>query len=273
MLNVKSFDFTSYKFLQLCEAISNNYPTVTMTEYLDNQHPERFILMRHDVDRIPERALMTAKIENELSIRSTYYFRTIKSVFKPEIISQIKDLGHEIGYHYETLSEAHGDPKKAIDLFKSHLKDLRKVCEIKTICMHGRPLSKIDNRELWKHYDFKAYGLKGEAYLSLGDNLNYFSDTGRTWGIGSNLRDYIPGTSTQVLANTTDDLIELIESKDLNNLYILSHPERWPSSTIGWGLYYSVDLLVNFGKKILIKSRERAHAELDSSPESIESLS
>lgn len=269
MFNIKSCDFTSYKFLQLCEAISNTYPTVTMIEYLDKQHPERFVLMRHDVDRIPERALVTAKIEYDLGIRSTYYFRTIKSVFKPDIIRQIKDMGHEIGYHYETLSEAHGDPKKAIELFQSHLDALRKICEIKTICMHGRPLSKFDNRELWKHYDFKDFELKGEAYLSIGDNLNYFSDTGRTWGLGSNLRDYIPGKNVQAFANTTDDLIGLIERKDLNNLYILSHPERWPSSTIGWGLYYSVDLSVNIGKKIMIKSRGRAHAELDSSPESV----
>jgi hypothetical protein len=136
-------------------------------------------------------------------------------------------------------------------MFQSNLDKLREICEIKTICMHGRPLSKFDNRDLWKHYDFKDFGLTGEAYLSVGEKLNYFSDTGRTWGAGSNLRDYIPGKNEQVFANTTDDLIGLIERKELNNLYILTHPERWPSSVIGWGLYYTVDLSVNLGKKIL----------------------
>jgi hypothetical protein len=133
MFTLKSLDFSSCKFLRLCEAISNTYPTVTMAEYLDNQNPDNFILMRHDVDRIPERALVTARIEHGLGIRSTYYFRTIKSVFKPNIIRQIKDMGHEIGYHYETLSEANGDLEKAIELFGSHLNDFRKICEIKTI--------------------------------------------------------------------------------------------------------------------------------------------
>ena len=261
MFTLKNLDFTSYKFLQLCEAISGTYPTVTMAEYLSNHRPDRFIIMRHDVDRIPERALETARIEHELGIRSTYYFRTIKSVLKPSIIRQIKDMGHEIGYHYETLSEAHGDPKKAIDLFQSHLGDLRKICEINTICMHGRPLSKYDNRGLWKHYDFKDFGIIGEAYISVGDSLNYFSDTGRSWGAGSNLRDYIPGKKEQVLANTTDDLIGLIERKELNNFYILSHPERWPSSAIGWGLYYSVDLSVNFGKQILLRRNGRSQSQ------------
>jgi hypothetical protein len=262
MFTIENCDFTSYKFLRLCEAISGSYPTVTMAEYLDNHHPDRFILMRHDVDRIPERSLVTARIEQELGIRSTYYFRTIKSVFKPNIIRQIENMGHEIGYHYETLSEANGDPKKAMDLFRSHLDDLRKICEIKTICMHGRPLSKYDNRELWKNHDFKDFGLTGEAYLSVGDNLNYYSDTGRTWGLGSNMRDYIPSKNERVFAHTTDDLIGLIERKELNNFYILTHPERWPSSAVGWSLYYSVDLLVNFGKKILIRRRARTYSEL-----------
>ena len=68
--------------------------------------------------RMPERALVTAKIEHELGIKSTYYFRMIKSVFKPQIIRQINEMGHEIGYHYETLSEANGNTKKAIEFIQ-----------------------------------------------------------------------------------------------------------------------------------------------------------
>lgn len=252
MLTIEDHDFTIHKFLQLCEAISSNYATVTMTEYICNQLPDRFVLLRHDVDRMPERALETAKIEHELGIKATYYFRTIKSVFKPDIIHQIREMGHEIGYHYETLSEAKGDKKRAFDLFKSHLDNFRDVCDVKTICMHGKPLSKYDNRELWKRHDFRELGIVGEAYLSAGNDLNYFSDTGRTWGSGNNLRDYIPGKTEKVFANTTDDLIELIKSNQFNNFYILAHPERWSSSILGWGIYYSTDLAVNFGKKILM---------------------
>ncbi|MGB9928798.1 MAG: polysaccharide deacetylase family protein [Methanosarcina sp.] len=253
MLTIETCDFTKHKFQKLCEAVASTYPTVTIAEYMEKKHPDSFILMRHDVDRIPERALATAKIEYELGIKSTYYFRTTKNVFKPQIIRQIYEMGHEIGYHYETLSEANGNSEKAIDLFKSHLENLRQICDVKTICMHGRPLSKYDNRELWKTYNFKDFGITGEAYLSVGKELNYFSDTGRTWAFRSNLRDYIPGKTERIFADTTDELIELIESRKLKNLYILAHPERWPSSTVGWGLYYSMDLSVNLGKKILRK--------------------
>ncbi|WP_440945516.1 polysaccharide deacetylase family protein [Methanosarcina sp. T3] len=256
-ISIETRDFTSHKFLRLCEAISSNYPTITMAEYMEKEHPECFVLMRHDIDRMPERALVTARIEHELGIKSTYYFRTVKNVLKPEIIKQIKSMGHEIGYHYETLSEAKGDHKKALALFQSNLEKLREMCEIKTICMHGKPLSKHDNRELWKNYDFRDFGVTGEAYLSVKDDLNYFSDTGRTWGHRNSIRDCIPGKTERVFAETTDELIELIEKKELNNFYILVHPERWPSSLLGWGLYYSTDMSVNLGKKILIKWREK----------------
>lgn len=45
--------------------------------------------------------------------------------------------------------------------------------------MHGNPLSPRDNRELWKKYKFKDFGIIGEAYLSIDFNeVSYFTDTG-----------------------------------------------------------------------------------------------
>jgi len=247
MFILENCDFTINKFIRLCEAISSNYLTITMVEYVDIKLPNSFILMRHDVDRIPERALVTAKIEHEYGIRSTYYFRTSKSVCKPNIIRQIKNMGHEIGYHYETLNEAYGDPQKAIDLFQSHLDDLRNICEINTICRHGRPLSKYDSLELWKTYDFRDFGITSEAYLSIGANIFFFSDTDTKgiWDLSDNfgnLRDHIHGQNKLLITETTDDLIDLIESRRLNNLYILLHPEKWSSGSVKWDLRYLGDV-------------------------------
>ena len=248
-------DFTIHKFRCLCEAIAGTYPTVIMAEYMDNQHPDRFVLMRHDVDRMPGHALETARIEHELGIRATYYFRATRSVFRPDIMRQISDMDHEIGYHYEVLSEANGDPEKAIKLFRSHLDTFRTICDIKTICMHGRPLSKYDNRDLWNTYDFRDFGITGEAYMSAGDELNYFSDTGRSWNNRNSLRDFIPDKTESFTADTTDDLIGLIEGEEANNFYLLTHPERWSLSAIEWGLYCGVDIAVNMGKKVIATVR------------------
>lgn len=248
-------DFTIHKFKRLCEAIVDNYPTITMAEYVEGRHPERFVIMRHDVDRMPGHALETARIEDGVGIRATYYFRSKKSVFKPDIMRKISDLGHEIGYHYETLSDANGDHDKAIRLFQSDLDTFRNICEVRTICMHGRPLSKYDNRDLWNGYDFRDFGITGEAYLSAGKDLNYFSDTGRSWSNRNSLRDLIHEWKENFAVDTTDDIISLIKSCGLNNLYILTHPERWSLNAADWGFYSCVDMTVNMTKRVIMVVR------------------
>lgn len=250
-------EFTIHMFQRLCKVIVNNYTSITMAEYVEDRHPKKFVIMRHDVDRMPGNAMKTARIEAEVGIKATYYFRANNSVFKPNIIREIRDLGHEIGYHYETLSEANGDCEKAIRLFQSNLEKFRRICEVRTICMHGRSLSKYDNRHLWNNYDFYDFGIIGEAYLSAGDDINYFTDTGRTWSNRNNLRDFIPGKKDNFVVDTTQDLICLIESGRLNNLYVLTHPERWSLNVLDWGYFYCLDMAINMGKKSLAAIRSR----------------
>ncbi len=251
-----NIDFTLKKFSQLCEIVSSTYPTITLNTYLSGNHPDKFIIMRHDVDRKIKNSLKTAKIENNFGITSTYYFRMNNNVFQPEIIKEIKDMGHEIGYHYEVLGKTKGDYEKAIKLFEYELAEFRRICDITTICMHGNPLSKYDNRSLWKTYNFKNYGILGEAYLSAGDDLNYFSDTGR-WNSKNNIRDFLYGKiKTNNKVNNTDDLIELIKNNKINNLYILTHPERWSSNTTEWSYNYLLDKIFNIGKLLLKSIRE-----------------
>ena len=50
--------------------------------------------------------------------------------------------------------------------------------------MHGSPLSKWNDLDLWDNYDFKKYGILGEAFMSIDyDNVDYFTDT-REAGMG-----------------------------------------------------------------------------------------
>ena len=66
-----------------------------------------------------------AKREHEMGIRSSYYFR-YPFTFRPDIIRKIRDLGHEIGYHYEVLSKTNGDYTKAIALFSDRVRRVQK---------------------------------------------------------------------------------------------------------------------------------------------------
>jgi len=258
MLNFQDLDFTTEKFHQLCSALADNYASITIEQYLssENDLPERFVLMRHDVDGKAKPSLRTALIEKEYGIHATYYFRAKKNIYVPQIIQQIEGMGHEIGYHYETLSDAKGDYEKAIKMFEEEVKRFRGICTLKTISMHGASLSKFDNRDLWKKYDFKDFGIIGEAYLSLGEKLNYFTDTGRGWNSKYNLRDFIPGKKQKYCVDTTDELIELINSKKLDNLYITLHPDRWTSTTFRWSLFWLQDLAFNSTKRALRMMRK-----------------
>ncbi|KCZ72209.1 hypothetical protein ANME2D_01613 [Candidatus Methanoperedens nitroreducens] len=102
-----SLDFTLTKFRALCSAIAQHYPTLTLAEYFeDAELPDRFAMMRHDIDRRAGSALGTARVEREFGIRATYYFRMNGSVFRPELIKEIEGMGHEVGYHYEVLGKA-----------------------------------------------------------------------------------------------------------------------------------------------------------------------
>lgn len=244
-------DFTMAKYQELCSAILDaGYIPATVHRYLTGPPSGKIVALRHDVDYKPKNALKMAELEHALGIHSTYYFR-YPATFTPEVIRQIHDLGHEIGYHYEVLAKASGDYEKAFDLFVRELEVLRSLCDVQTICMHGSPLSRYDNRDLWKEYDFRDCGIAGEAYLSMmGKDLQYFTDTGRNWGGKYSMRDMMPGTEPAQV-DITDDLILWIQSPKWEGLYLTVHPHRWAASEQEWAAGYIVDLMMNAGKRIL----------------------
>jgi hypothetical protein len=248
-------DFTLSGYTQLCQAIlAANYTIWPIAKYLTcYEYPRRLVLLRHDVDRRPETALRMARLENEAGIHSTYYFRSVGGVFNPVIIKQISGLGHEIGYHYETLSKTHGDHEAAIKLFEQELNQFREICKVETISMHGSPLSPFDNRELWKSYDFRKYGLVGEAYLSLDfEKLAYITDTGRSWGDNSyNLRDKVNQKKMETPLHSTMDLIQAFNNQAFSHICITAHPNRWSHTNSEWLFNFTSDGLINQAKLII----------------------
>lgn len=226
-------DFTLKKYRQLCTTVLEKHKPATVLDYI-NGNQNNVAVFRHDVDRKPLNALEMAKVEHSIGIKSTYYFRTVPDVFKPEIMKEIHDMGHEIGFHYEVLDKTTGDYDKAIKLFQKEIKEF--PYEIKTICMHGNPLTKWDNRDMWKKYDMKNYGVAGEAYLSINfDNILYFTDTGRAWNGKYAIKDFVtvknPHTSK---LKGTDSLIYLLKKEDLGSICLLTHPDRWTDSYPGY---------------------------------------
>lgn len=257
MLNNR--DFTLKKYEELCEVISNSgYTNLTIAEYLENKSKsDSVILIRHDVDENIRFALDMAEVESDYGIKATYYFRTRKNVYVPDIIDTIASYHHEIGYHYETLDTARGDIDLAIRLFSDELAMFRERYDIRTVCMHGNPLSKYDNRTIWERCRPSDFGLLGEPYLSLDyDQFAYFSDSGRTWDINKNkIKDTIEKSHSPGYVRNTNDLIKLIKQGSLHDICILTHPERWPKTDLDYCYRYCVDLVYNLGKWVLTRTR------------------
>tara|TARA_Y100001970_G_scaffold144614_1_gene177591 strand:- start:627 stop:1394 length:768 start_codon:yes stop_codon:yes gene_type:complete len=249
-------DFTIAKYENLLKGISSTGLKIYTVKDWIKLSPEKGICIRHDVDRKPANSLKFAELEENYGIQSTYYFRSKKVSFDQNIIKNISFLGHEIGYHYEELSDCKGDYRKAISKFEKNLKNLRKFAPVQTISMHGAPLSKIDNRDIWKKFSFADYDIIGEAYLTIDyKNTYYFTDTGRSWLNDSvNLRDI---QSDSLLPKkriaSTDELIDFIKSSNLSKIIITSHPERWSSHFFEYLKILVKDNLKIFIKNILIK--------------------
>lgn len=229
-------DFTAAKYESICRALAGSgYRPVTMREYVSGARPGKHVLIRHDVDRAIYPALDMARLEHRYGIRSTYYVRYKKHILDRDAIRRIAELGHEIGYHYETLDAAKGDYRKAMEIFRQELSDLRRDFEISTICMHGNPLSKLNNRDLWKKYDFRSLGIAGEAYLSVDfDEIPYFSDSGRSWDDRYKIHDTVAQDGPRLTVRSTGELISLIRSGRLRSLYILAHPIIWTPDRLLW---------------------------------------
>ena len=185
-------DFTLRVYNLLLESLKvKDYEFQTFKQFLTNPKL-RTIILRHDVDSLPQNSLYTAILENQFSIKGTYNFRVVPKSYDEQVIKEIAELGHEIGYHYEDVdlvlkSRNNGITEKwnivnksmkekdnyykgdvniptfqhskipneqlidaAYESFCTNLKMFRKNFDVQTICMHGSPRSKYDNKDIWK---------------------------------------------------------------------------------------------------------------------------
>ena len=229
-------DFTLKTYKCLLETLqSRGYPLQSFESFL-SVPLGKAVILRHDVDRLPGNALKIAELEDALGVAASYYFRAVPASWNEDIIRKISSLGHEIGYHYEDLAIVKGDHKKAIQHFEDQLARFRRLYPVKTICMHGSPLSKYDNRDLWKHYDYRNFGIIGEPYFNVDfKDVFYITDTGRKWNNEeSSVRDRVDSGFDISIKNTAH-LMELTEQGVLpDQMMINVHPQRWNDFGVRW---------------------------------------
>ena len=256
---MKDFTFKMYKEF-LLNFKRANFQFVSVEDFFTQKYEKNkpFIMIRHDVDRKPENSLAMAKLENEMGVAATYYFRTMPHTFKRDIIQKIARMGHEIAYHYESLAECQGNYDAAIKDFEKNLKELRKLYPVKNIAMHGRPLSNWDSRLLWEKYDYKKYSILSESYLDIDfTKILYITDAGRRWDNDMiNLRDKV-NTAYKYSFSHTLEIIEKFNDNTLpKQIMVNTHPEHWAKNTNEWYKIYLIRMSKNFIKQIIIRNKK-----------------
>lgn len=249
-------DFTLKIYRRLIETLqSEGYSFITFEDYCLGKIPERFVMLRHDVDLRAGHSYITAKIEAALGIRASYYFRVVPQSNRPDIIRAIAQLGHEIGYHYEDMSLFNGNAEKSLAHFQQQLAYFRNFYPVKTISMHGSPTSKYDNKDLWKSSNYKDYGVIGEPYFDVDfTKVFYLTDTGRMWnGDRYSVRDKVKSNRIKDY-RTTKQLIKAVESGFFPPMVMITtHPQRWTNNPVEWFVEFMIQGIKNKMKWLLIK--------------------
>ena len=131
-------DFTIKAYTQLINVLQNKDFCFQTFERFIMSPEKKALIMRHDVDRLPGNALKIAELEESLGVRGSYYFRVGKQSFEEEIIKKIAGMGHEVGYHYESLSVA----ARSKDFRKSEIRSTKCETNSKFECFNDQNYSR-----------------------------------------------------------------------------------------------------------------------------------
>lgn len=161
-------------------------------------------LLRHDVDLSPERAVETARIEDDLDVHATYFFLvssplyTVHSHETRDAIREIAALGHDVGLHFSTHQHWDTDPgDDAIEAAVERERDaLAAVVDpVETVSFHIPPEWVLSRR-----FD----GFRSAYSPRFFERVEYCADSDQRW------RDQPP------LSNGVPDRFQL-----------LTHPGLW----------------------------------------------
>jgi hypothetical protein len=248
-------DFTLSIYTELLKSLQKNGYVFQTFEQFMQKPASKVVVLRHDIDKLPGNAVAVAKIEKSLGIKGSYYYRIVKESNVPELIREVAKMGHEIGYHYEDLTLAKGDLEIALKMFKENLAYFRTFYPVTTACMHGSPMTKWDNKDTWKEYNYKDYGIIAEPYFDVDYNkVFYITDTGRSWNsTGVSVRDKV-NSGFDIKVTSTAHFIELANKGKLPDKIIMNtHCQRWFEPGFNWLKELVLQNTKNQVKKFLVK--------------------
>lgn len=214
-------------------AREHGYRVVALEEWVRESQPdgvEPILILRHDVDQHPRSALAMAAIEEELGVRSSWYFRWRTA--HPLVIGAVRGRGFDVGLHYETLTRKALEQKEFDGVDDSLLAESRRELReeiaafarlfgpIRCAVPHGDSrIPAVHNGELLQDRDCDEYGIEFDGNEAMnGRNLGYWltdrSSAEGGWREGIDPAELFASGTTPILC--------------------LTHPNNWASGPSLW---------------------------------------
>jgi len=241
-MNHVAFPYKLNILLQTLEKLraAKNFVLIKDVANLSTDLPEHVVTLRFDVERNPAHATIIAHKIAKIGIIGTFYVHSRKDCYDLKLLTEIQDLGHEIGLHHECLDRCHGNFDKAKELFLREVEHFRKDgLSIQTVCGHGEA------------------GLPKFGYHTNCDLIEYFPDLLSTAGIKAEVYNHVIQQLKPIYASDTfrsyARFFPMIKSA--NNqphfLHILVHPHRWHHVKLKTALEVMIDLKQHSLNRIL----------------------
>jgi hypothetical protein len=173
-------EFTHQGYLALLGFIKDLHYEIVC--FRDLPQDGSYVILRHDVDFSPEKALEMARLDHQFGARSTFFFLltspyyNILSKSGVECVEQITKLGHECGLHYDCEGFEHLSSetrRRRVHHFAECLEDATGT-PIKTIAQHKPAHSSV--REEFSSY-LDAYS------VPFFEDMGYISDSRGTFRV------------------------------------------------------------------------------------------
>lgn len=220
-----------YKSL-LQKALGQNYEIHSVISFLrliENEgvdEKKKYLILRHDIDTDLVTAKEMWKIEQQLGIESSYYFRL--STIDVSFMQTIHASGSEASYHFEEIAtyckrnklknrdDVHNNIENIRSIFKENYLYLKQLTGLpmKTVASHGDFVNRklgISNEEILKDERLRT---------ELGIHLEVYDEA---------VMKYVTRRHSDMLAPTfwkpKSPLYSIQKNKQV--IYILTHPRHW----------------------------------------------
>lgn len=210
--------------------------SATSLTKLSDSSTKRLCLLRHDVDADLEAAVLMAKLENEMKIKSIYFLMTQSPVYNlfsrasSSLVHKILEFGHDIGLHYDQFyfenlgthrSETVDEQARMISSFYN--------CQINAYSTHQPSVNILD----MKSYSGQLIDCYNDKRLK---EFKYLSDSNR----GLNI-DFLERL-------TTDDENPSKPNNPNQSIQLLIHPMWWVYEDTSTAKVWDATLRVNFNQ-------------------------